>query len=155
MRAHRRLCYEFFVFTGAGGVQGGWAKRCFPDGGHSMRVGALLRHQPSHRGNGGASAHAYVAIRPPFRDGSGAVCDFPGTASCASSHASSIPAGTGAGAGAGCFPPFSLVLVHFIRVVSVILQTTTYDPKELEPEFHDLKDSRGQPVRSLFANKGL
>lgn len=39
--------------------------------------------------------------------------------------------------------------------IAVFPQRTLYQPKDLEPEFHSLKDSMGRPVTALYANKGL
>lgn len=37
-----------------------------------------------------------------------------------------------------------------------IYQTTAYEPKELEAEFHNVTDKlTGKPLQHLYANKGL
>mmetsp|Transcript_78048 Transcript_78048/g.241977 ORF Transcript_78048/g.241977 Transcript_78048/m.241977 type:complete len:313 (+) Transcript_78048:146-1084(+) len=39
--------------------------------------------------------------------------------------------------------------------LSILPQTMEIDVKKLEPEFQSLRDSKGQPITSVFANKGL
>jgi tricarboxylate carrier len=39
--------------------------------------------------------------------------------------------------------------------LALLPQTMEIDVTSLEPEFHNLKDSKGQPVTKVFANKGL
>jgi len=39
--------------------------------------------------------------------------------------------------------------------LSILPQTMEIDTSKLEPEFQNLKDSKGQPVTKIFANKGL
>ena len=47
------------------------------------------------------------------------------------------------------------LLVALPLAIGVFPQDSEVDVKELEPEFHNLRDANNAPIRSLIFNKGL